>query len=138
MITVYLNLPGNTEEAIAFYTRVFKAPAPYIMRLNEMPQDDQAFFPEETRHQIAYANIKTFAGDLMLSDSFPNDPATPTNAVYICLSHKDHDLIKSTFEALQEEGGQVEMPLEATFFNPLYGIVVDKFGFRWMMMAQEE
>lgn len=137
MITVYLNFPGTASEAIAYYTHLFDAPEPYIMRFDQMPPDDQAFFPEDSRHLVAYANIKTFAGDLMLSDEIPGQQAVPTDAIYINLSHKDQALLKKTFEAFAKDG-EVLMPLEPVFFNPLYGIVKDKFGFNWMIMAEED
>lgn len=137
MITVYLNFPGNAGEAIDYYTKLFDAPAPYVMRVNEMPHDDQQYFPEESRHLVAYANIKTFAGDLMLSDEMPGQQVKPTDAVYLNLSHTDHDLLKKTFDAMAKDG-EIVMPLEPVFFNPLYGIVKDKFGFNWMIMADEE
>lgn len=36
------------------------------------------------------------------------------------------------------EEGEVIMPLEETFFSPLYGQVKDKYGFYWMIMSSEE
>jgi PhnB protein len=33
------------------------------------------------------------------------------------------------------EGGQVRMPLTKTFFSPLFGIVVDRFGVSWMVLV---
>ena len=137
MITVYLNFPGTAGQAIEYYTKLFDAPAPYVMRFDEMPQDDQEYFPEDQRHLVAYANIKTFAGDLMLSDEMPGQTPVPTDAIYLNLSHKDHGLLRRTFEAFAKDG-EIMMPLEPVFFTPLYGIVKDKFGFNWMIMAEEE
>jgi PhnB protein len=31
------------------------------------------------------------------------------------------------------EGGQVQMPLEKTFFSPRFGMVADRFGVSWMI-----
>lgn len=45
----------------------------------------------------------------------------------ICISTDDAEVSKKFFEALQE-GGQVGMLLQETFFSPAYGIVTDKFG----------
>ena len=137
MISVYLNLPGNAEEAAKYYTKVFEAPEPYMMRFRDVPPEDLENVPKELHNLLAYANVKTFAGDVMLSDAMPGEPCAPSGAVYICLSHKDHDRLRKNFDALLEDG-VMEMPLEPTFFSPLYGIVVDKFGFKWMIMSDEE
>jgi len=38
------------------------------------------------------------------------------------------------FQALSE-GGQAVMPPTKTFFSPRFGMVTDKFGVMWMVMA---
>jgi PhnB protein len=43
------------------------------------------------------------------------------------ITSDDKDISKQTYEALQQEG-QINMPLQETFFSPAYGIVTDKFG----------
>ncbi|MED3816005.1 VOC family protein, partial [Priestia megaterium] len=39
---------------------------------------------------------------------------------------------KEVFEKLKE-GGQIEMPLQETFWSPSYGQVTDKFGVTWQI-----
>ena len=41
---------------------------------------------------------------------------------------------KQRFDALAE-GGQVQMPLNETFFARSFGMVADRFGVNWMVMA---
>ena len=137
MITTYLNLNGNASEAIAYYAKVFKAPEPYVMRFSDMPEEDQQFLHKEHRHLVAYANVKTFAGDLMLADEFPGKIASPTSAVYINLSGKDEGRLREVFDALAKDG-EVEMPLDTTFFAKLFGSLKDKYGFHWMIMTDDE
>ena len=38
------------------------------------------------------------------------------------------------FDALAD-GGQVQMPLAKTFFSPRFGMVADRFGMGWMVIA---
>ena len=33
------------------------------------------------------------------------------------------------------KGGQVQMPIGKTFFTPRFGMVADKFGVGWMVIA---
>lgn len=40
------------------------------------------------------------------------------------------------FEALSE-GGQVDQPIIPTFFSPAFGLVVDRFGVPWMVVADQ-
>ncbi len=38
--------------------------------------------------------------------------------------------------ALLGEGGQVQMPMTQTFFSPRFGMVADRFGVSWMIIAR--
>jgi len=38
------------------------------------------------------------------------------------------------FAALAD-GGQVKMPMGKTFFSPRFGMLADKFGVHWMVLA---
>ena len=138
MIEVYLNMNGNAREAANYYAEVFKAPAPYIMNTADMPQEDQSQMPPGAENMVIYANVKTFAGDIMLSDRMPGEASVvPNDSIWINLSHKDHALLRQSFERLARDG-MIIMPLEPAFFSPLYGQVRDKYGFSWMVMDPGE
>lgn len=139
MIEVYLNFNGQAREAANYYAGVFGAPAPYIMAMGEMPKESpEDELPAGSDNLVAYANVKTFAGDLMLSDDFPGGPQlVPNGAFWIPLSHEDRARLRQVFDALARDG-QVLMPLAPTFFNPLYGQVKDRYGFHWMVMVTED
>jgi PhnB protein len=47
---------------------------------------------------------------------------------------KDEADAKRRFTALAE-GGQVNLPLSETFFAKSFGMVADRFGLNWMVMA---
>ena len=138
MIEVYLNLNGNAREAANYYADVFDAPPPYIMNASDMPAEDQARMGPDNLNVVIHANVKTFTGDLMMSDRSPEEaPVTPNDSVWITLSHKDHALLRRSFERLAKDG-LVTMPLEPAFFSPLYGQVKDKYGHCWMFMDPSE
>ncbi len=136
MVGVYLSTNGNAREVADYYVNVFDAEQPYMMDFSQMPQADQ----EEAKGMedlVIYANVKTFAGDIMLSDNMPGETTKPTGAMWICVAHTDLARLRTAFERLAKDG-EILMPLEPTFFSPLYGQVKDKFGFHWMIMSSEE
>ena len=52
----------------------------------------------------------------------------------LSLIAKDVAEAEKCFAAL-EVGGQVKMPLSATFFSPKFGMLTDRFGVGWMVMV---
>jgi PhnB protein len=42
---------------------------------------------------------------------------------------------EQVFAALGD-GGKVQMPMAKTFFSPAFGMVADRFGVSWMVMAE--
>jgi PhnB protein len=52
----------------------------------------------------------------------------------LTLQASDEADAKRRFEALAK-GGQVQMPLGETFFARSFGMVADKFGVLWMVIA---
>jgi PhnB protein len=132
MIEVYLSFSGNAAQAAQYYADVFQAGAPYVMRFSDIPKQDQEDLPPEMEELVMYANVKTFAGDIMMSDEMPGARTIPNTGIWVSVTHEDERLIKRTFDALAKDG-EIIMPLEQTFFSPLYGQLKDKFGFYWML-----
>jgi PhnB protein len=62
--------------------------------------------------------------------TFPGHPHQIGSQVTIAITVNDVEKSKELFGKLQE-GGQVVMPLQETFFSPSYGQVTDKFGVTW-------
>lgn len=43
---------------------------------------------------------------------------------------------ETKFAALLD-GGQVQMPMQETFFSPRFGMVADRFGVSWLIMVDQ-
>jgi PhnB protein len=52
----------------------------------------------------------------------------------LALSARDDAEAKRIFNALAD-GGQVRMPLTKTFFASSFGMLADRFGIGWMVLA---
>ena len=126
-LTPYLFMDGNAKEAISFYEQVLGARAQFVQSFGEMPENPDFPLPEAAKDRVSHALLKIGESDLMLSDSFPGHSPQIGNQVTICIQSSDKERSHAIFEALQQ-GGQVQMPLQETFFSPAYGTVTDKFG----------
>ena len=135
MIQVYMSLNGNTEEAIAYYAQAFNGEVGNVMKFSDLPPEDKINMPPGSEKLVLFAEVKTFAGVMMMSDMMPGTQVIPNESVWISVSSLEEARIREAFGNLAKDG-EIIMPFEKTFFSPLYGQVKDKFGFYWMLMVE--
>jgi PhnB protein len=122
----YLFFKGTCEEALRTYARIFNSPEPEIMRASQAPEgESMGGSPDSVMH----GTVRIGDGMLMASDY---SQAQPMAGNSICVGVPDTTEGRRLFDALAE-GGQVEMPYEATFWSPGFGALTDRFGTRWMV-----
>ena len=130
----YLFFDGRCEEALEFYKRAVGAEVTMLMRNNESPEaPPPGMLPPGSENKIMHAQFKVGDTELMASDG--NCRGHPRfEGVSLALSVPDDATAQKRFNALAA-GGQVQMPLTKTFFSTSFGMVQDKFGVGWMVMA---
>lgn len=132
-INPYLFFHGNCREAVLYYAEVFSTQEPRFMTYGESPVSQE--LPDEDRNLIMHTNL-TIAGSLvMFSDVMPGMPYEQGNAFSLVVMTRDESLIREAFAKLAEDG-TVTLPLETSFFSPLYGMLVDKFGISWQFSME--
>jgi PhnB protein len=131
----YFVMDGNAKEAIQFYERALEAQVLFTQSFGEMPENPEFPLPAEAKDRISHATIKIGESDVMLSDTFPGQPHQSGSQVTICITTDNADKSKQYFNALSD-GGQVQMPLQETFFSPAYGTVTDKFGITFQIFTE--
>lgn len=134
-LTPYLMMNGNAKEAIQFYEKALEAQVLFNSTFGEMPENPDFPLPESAKDLVSHAMIKVGEAELMFSDTFPGQPVQSGSQVTICIGTNDVEKSKQFFNALQD-GGQVIMPLQETFFSPAYGIVTDKFGIPFQIYTE--
>ncbi|MBA3315538.1 MAG: VOC family protein [Planctomycetota bacterium] len=133
----YLNFDGRCEEALEFYKRTLGATVSCLMRFSESPEPcDPNMVPPGNEHKVMHSSFKVGETELMASDCGCQGKAT-FQGVSLALSAPKVAEAERLFAALGE-GGQVQMPMTKTFFSPRFGMVADKFGVSWMVLAEAE
>ena len=66
----------------------------------------------------------------MFSDVFPGMPFVQGTNITLAYVTDDREKLERAFNRL-EDGGQVIMALQETFWSKLYGSVTDRFGIQW-------
>lgn len=135
MITLdpYLNFPGNTEEAFAFYKRVFKSEYSAFIRYGDMPASEK--MSKEDRDRVMHVALPIGGHNVLLGTDVmesPNQSLVQGENFHIRISLDDKSEAIRIFEALNE-GGQVILPLTNESWSELFGMCRDKFGIQWMI-----
>ncbi|ASK63742.1 hypothetical protein CFK37_17050 [Virgibacillus phasianinus] len=131
----YVVTNGNGQEAIKFYEKALDAEVLNVQTFADMPGDSN--LPDDAEDLVLNAHLKVGNTDLMVSDTFPGQPYQLGSQVTIAITITDAEKSKAVFDKLQE-GGEVGMPLQETFWSPAYGQVTDKFGVTWQVSTDIE
>lgn len=133
-VQAYLNFDGRCEEALEFYKKVLGAEVVVLLRMKDSPEPPPpGTSPPGIENKIMHASFRIGETELMASDCHCAGTTT-FQGFSLALSVKDGTAAERAFTALAE-GGQVQMPLTRTFFSPSFGVVNDRFGVSWSIMA---
>ena len=133
-IEPYLFFNGRCEEAIEFYKKVLGAEVLMLMRYKESPEPTPpGMVPPGWENKIMHASLRIGETTVMATDGDARGK-TSFQGFSLSLTAIDDAQAKRLFAALSE-GGQVQMPLTKTFFSSSFGMVVDRFGVSWMIVA---
>jgi PhnB protein len=136
MIQPYLFFNGRCEEAIEFYRKALGAEVVMLMRNKESPEPPPpGMLPPGSENKVMHASLRIRGDTLMASDG-NNSGQANFQGFSLSLAAKDDADAERLFAALSE-GGQVRMPLTKTFFASRFGMIADRFGVPWMIIAEQ-
>lgn len=128
----YLFFDGRCDEALKFYGEALGAEVTSLMRYRENPDPESCVPGAEDK--VMHASFRVGETELFASDGrCEGNPRF--EGMSLAISVPDVATADRIFAAL-EKGGQVQMPLSQTFFSPKFGMVADRFGVVWMVMAE--
>lgn len=129
----YLNFDGKAEEAFNFYKSVFGGQFTGVHKMSDAPGTEN--LPEDERNRVMHIGLPIDENTtLMASDIIPSmgHKLVEGNNVHISLHPKSREEADKLFNGLSA-GGQVEMPLQDTFWGAYYGNFKDRYGINWMV-----
>jgi PhnB protein len=134
-INPYLNFEDNCEEAFNFYQSVFGGEFLYIGRYSEMECDTP---PDESEaNKIMHVSLPIGEGSILMGSDTPASFGPPAvgNNMSVSVNVDTVEEANRVYNGLSE-GGEILMPMDKTFFAAAFGMFVDKFGVRWMVVKQ--
>jgi PhnB protein len=129
-LDIYVNYPGNCEQAFRFYEQHLKGKITMMMTHQQQPGPTNV--PENWKAAILHARIEIGETVLMGAD-IPN--AEPMRSAYLTLRLDSPEEAERIYALLSNEG-QIFMKMEQTFFASRFAMLRDKFGTSWMLLHE--
>jgi PhnB protein len=136
LVQPYVFFEGRCEEAIEFYKKALGAEVLVMLRFKDSPVPPPPGLPPGSENKIMHAQARIGQTVLMLGDGRCSGKPAGFQGFGLSLSLANETEVDKAFKALAD-GGQVQMPLEKTFFSPRFGMVIDRFGVMWMVLVQQ-
>lgn len=130
----YLYFGGNCREAFTRYQEIFGGEL-VLLAMKDMPAEEPV--PQGQEDLIMHAALMIDGQLLMASDDPTADTFGPVQGMQVNYTTGDVGDAQRVFAALAE-GGQVTLPIDATFWSPMFGMCVDRFGTPWMVSAEAD
>lgn len=131
----YLAFAGNCREAFNKYKEIFGGEL-VLLTMADMPADVEGNPPEVKADAVMHAAL-TNGDELLMGADDPMGHFDGKNSG-MCVNYGTPDASKAKriFQALAD-GGEVQVPINETFFSPAFGMCTDRFGTPWMIMADQ-
>ncbi|HXT67474.1 MAG TPA: VOC family protein [Nitrospiraceae bacterium] len=128
----YLFFNGRCEEAVEFYKKALGAKVAVLMRFKDSPEPHApGMLPPGSENKVMHVSFRVGDTTVMASDGFCKGQ-TEFQGLSLSLTVSNEAEADRVFAALAD-GGQVQMPLNKTFWSPRFGMVTDRFGLGWMV-----
>jgi PhnB protein len=125
----YLFFDGDCRAAMTRYQEVFGGDLQVMSYADSPPEArPEGCDPDGVMH----AGLTLPGGGMMMASDDPTGGFAGHSGFGVAHTADDPDETRRVF-ALLAEGGQVQMPVEATFWSPAFGMCVDAFGVLWML-----
>jgi PhnB protein len=132
-LLAYMLFDGDCAAAIRFYQRIFGGEIEALTTVGETPMASQ--LPPSSADRVLHACLRFDGNTLMASDWMVATPYRGINGMRFMLSFDSVEEAGQVFAALSEEG-QVEMPMQKTFWARSFGMLVDRHGAPWQILVQ--
>ena len=126
-LDIYLNYAGTCEEAFRLYEKELGGKITVLRRHADAPNPN---LPEDWKEKVLHAQIELGNATLMGADV---PTAQPVRSAYVSLTVDSAKEAERLYEVLQQ-GGEVFVEMDETFFAKRFGMLRDRFGTSWMLL----
>lgn len=135
-ITPNLHFNGKCEQAIHLYEQAFNAKVECLLRYSDArPEDYNKKLTQEQKNFVYHAEIYIGVQRIMLADVMDID-LKPSYALSLTVTMETKEEVIKAFDILKD-GSTIIYPLHSTTYSSCTCSLVDKFGFRWIIMTEQ-
>jgi PhnB protein len=134
-VNTYLNFQGQTEEAFAFYAEVFGTEVAMLARYSDMPAAAGGEVAAEEQDLVMHAELPIIGGHLLMATDMLRSMGHETrvgNNTTLCLDVDSREEADRLFRGLSQ-GGSEGSPMADMPWGAYWGVILDRFGIRWMV-----
>ncbi len=137
-INVSMNFYGNCEEALNFYSKVFKKEISMLSRFKDMPPSDEFKISEEHQGKIMHSKLEVSDNLVIMAVDDVMGMSQKGNNVGLSVNFTNDENMEEAKRIFDElsDGAKILMPFDKTFWGAYYGKLVDKFGTSWEVNYQ--
>src|SRR2546425_9939342 len=130
-LSTHLTFNGQCEAAFNFYKKCLGDTIVTMLTWGNSALADQV--SSEWREKILHATMAV--GDSVLMGADIPDAKVP-NGFFVTITVNTPEEAEQIFSALAEKG-EIQMPIQKTFWSPRFGVVVDQFGIPWEIQCEQ-
>jgi PhnB protein len=134
-VSTYLNFQGQTEEAFTFYAKTFGTEIGMLSRYSDLPAAGPGQVPAEEQALVMHAELPILAGHVLMGTDMLRSMGQEVrvgNNTTLCLEVDSRDEADRLFASLSD-GGSESSPMADMPWGSYWGVVLDRFGIRWMI-----
>ena len=128
----YLSFAGNCEEAFRFYEQCLGGQLGPLFRYAGTPLADNV--PADWQDKVMHGSL-TIGGQLVMAGDVAPDQYEAPKGFSLSLQIESVAEAERVFRELSQDG-TIAMPLEQTFWAARFGMVVDRFGIKWLINCE--
>lgn len=134
-LSTQLAFDGQCREAFEHYARVLGGKITVMNLFGE--NSDKKLPPGSTAaapNKVRFAELQVGKNQVLLGNDLPAGQAKPMRGFNVALHTQSAEEARRFFEGLAE-GGTVTTPLDKVDWAALFGMVTDRFGVPWLILA---
>ena len=133
-VSVHLTFNGNCQEAMEFYCKLMNGEILSMTTFGETPAGPGV--PDDWQGKVVHGTMSL--GDIAVATAdIPPERYQSPQGINMFIEIENPDEASRVFARLAE-GGEVQMPIQETFWAKRFGVVVDRFGIPWEVNCSQE